>query len=431
MNAQRFPVQPPLPTDSPRASWLLSWGQSWDRFWFAPADPTLLGLIRICTGLLALYTIVAYTFDLQAFFGKEAWLNLELRKKQVDEAPLTVSAWNRPETPDSMKQPPAVAGTQAEKDYVERYRQRWGSAPPGPFPASAAEEKAINDYRAYWGVDPRDAYVMGSPVWSIWFHVTDPTHMLIVHGLFVLATFCFLIGFCTRSMSIVAWFAALSYIHRTPVVLFGVDTMMAITMTYLMIGPCGAALSVDCWLRRRRAPADGTNETVQPSVSANVALRLLQVHVCFIYAAAGLAKLQGLSWWSGTAVWGTLVNFEMSPMRFGLYYSLMYLLASNYFWLQLVLTAGTYFTLFFEISYPFLIWGQRTRWLMLLMAFFLHGCIGTLMGLSTFALMMLVMNMAFLPDSFVHGLLHRLRWHTGRREEEISASDPLPVPVAR
>ena len=28
----------------------------WDAFWFRPADPTLLGLLRILTGLMLLYT---------------------------------------------------------------------------------------------------------------------------------------------------------------------------------------------------------------------------------------------------------------------------------------------------------------------------------------------------------------------------------------
>src|SRR5262249_53271185 len=29
--------------------------QGWNRFWFTPADPTLLGFMRICCGLVVLY----------------------------------------------------------------------------------------------------------------------------------------------------------------------------------------------------------------------------------------------------------------------------------------------------------------------------------------------------------------------------------------
>ena len=51
------------------------------------------------------------------------------------------------------------------------------------------------------------------------------------------------------------------------------------------------------------------------SVSANFALRLLQIHVCIIYAAAGLSKLPGAKWWDGTAIWYTIANFEFAPMQ--------------------------------------------------------------------------------------------------------------------
>src|SRR5688572_8934628 len=51
--------------------------RAWDRFFFTPADPTPLGVIRICGGLLILYVHLAYSFDLQAFFGKDALLSLE------------------------------------------------------------------------------------------------------------------------------------------------------------------------------------------------------------------------------------------------------------------------------------------------------------------------------------------------------------------
>ena len=60
------------------------------------------------------------------------------------------------------------------------------------------------------------------------------------------------------------------------------------------------------------------------------------------------------------------------------------------------LTSGGLFTLVFEIGYAFLIWRPKLRWLFLGAAIILHGGIGLFMGLKTFSLMMLVMNMVFL-----------------------------------
>jgi hypothetical protein len=51
---------------------------SWDAFWFAPADPTLLGLIRILTGLMLLYTHAVWGLALPEFFGRASWLSPRL-----------------------------------------------------------------------------------------------------------------------------------------------------------------------------------------------------------------------------------------------------------------------------------------------------------------------------------------------------------------
>lgn len=50
---------------------------AWNRFWFRPADPTLLGLIRLCTGLMLVYTHAVWGLELEAFFGPNSWLSPE------------------------------------------------------------------------------------------------------------------------------------------------------------------------------------------------------------------------------------------------------------------------------------------------------------------------------------------------------------------
>ena len=47
----------------------------WDAFWFRPADPTLLGLLRILTGLMLLYTHAVWGLVLAKFFGPASWLS--------------------------------------------------------------------------------------------------------------------------------------------------------------------------------------------------------------------------------------------------------------------------------------------------------------------------------------------------------------------
>lgn len=48
---------------------------AWDRFFFRPADPAPLGLIRIATGLLLLWSLGWLGTDLRGFLGSEGWVD--------------------------------------------------------------------------------------------------------------------------------------------------------------------------------------------------------------------------------------------------------------------------------------------------------------------------------------------------------------------
>src|SRR5688572_15558704 len=118
--------------------------------------------------------------------------------------------------------------------------------PPPAYPASDKEKQDVYDYMArHGGIDPRLTYALGQPAWSLWFHVTDPTAMRVIHVLVIIVALMFTVGLGTRVTSVLTWMTSLWYIHRNPVLLFGVDTMMVILHFYLMIGPSGAAISVD------------------------------------------------------------------------------------------------------------------------------------------------------------------------------------------
>src|SRR5436190_24258145 len=66
---------------------LLQIARAWDRFWFKPADPLPLGVIRVFTGLVILYVHLIYSLDLLAMVAPDGWLN----KPTVD--------WLREEVP--------------------------------------------------------------------------------------------------------------------------------------------------------------------------------------------------------------------------------------------------------------------------------------------------------------------------------------------
>jgi hypothetical protein len=370
--------------------------RGWNRFWFNPADPTPLGVIRILCGLMVLYVHLAYSYDLMSFHGPHAWIDARIMDEFRNEAPIVGPTFSWEE--------------------------------PLPPPTTSPEDV---DYAKKWGMLRSQAFAIGHPLFSIWFHVTDPTWMWICHGAMLLIMLAFTVGFCTRVTAVLTWLSILSYIQRAQTSLFGMDTIMNLTVFYLMIGPSGAALSVDRLLSRywqtRRIREKGDvlppSDAPSPSVTANLAIRLLQVHVCFVYCASGLSKLQGQAWWSGTAPWSTMANYEFSPMYLQYYMNSIHFLVNHRWLWELMMSSIAIFTLVFEVGFPIFMllaylvkkpWGRSLRWFVIGAAVLLHLGIAVFMGLVTFSLMMLVAVCAFVPAEAWHRLFERLHLEDGR-----------------
>jgi hypothetical protein len=266
------------------------------------------------------------------------------------------------------------------------------------------------------GIDPRKVDSKGIPIFSVWFHVIDPDWMVVVHIGIIFIMLLFTLGIATPITGVLTWLGAVSYIHRAPTALFGQDTMMNILLIYLMVGnilpgPGGAALSVDRLIARWRARRLGLDfpNRPQPTVLANVAYRLIQIHLCLIYAFAGTSKLQGSTWWTGTAVWWTMANHEFAPLNREIYRRFLLFLTQHRPLWELMMTGGNMHTLFVELCFPFLVWNRRTRWIMLTVATMLHAGIALFMGLTLFQIFMLCFLLPFYPSETVQRLVDAIR----------------------
>jgi hypothetical protein len=309
-----------------------AFAEGWDTFWFRPADPTLLGAIRICAGLMLLYTHAVWSLALTNFFGPHGWLSPELvRAMQADES----------------------------------------------------------SYSFWWSV----------PSSALW-----PVHLA---ALAVIAMFT--VGLWTRVTSVLSLLIAISYAHRVPVAMFGLDQMNVMLTLYLTVGGSGAALSLD----RLRAIRRGAPTRPMPSVRSNIALRLIQIHMCIIYFFAGTSKLMGEAWWNGEAMWLAFANLEYQSMD-------MTWLA----WYPKLINLATHITILWEVFFCVLIWVPRIRPLVLAGAVVTHIGIGACLGMWTFGLVMLIGNMAFLPPEAVRKLVDSLK---ARRKSTPSAALKAPT----
>src|SRR6266498_3349923 len=133
-------------------------------------------------------------------------------------------------------------------------------------------------------------------------------------------------------------------------------------------------------------------ETVVPSFMARISQRTLQVHLCIIYFSTGLAKIRGIQWRNGEAIWRALMQPQFSVFD-------MSWLAS----IPLIPKLAAWSILLLEIAYVVLIWPKRSRVIWLMGISLLHLSIGLLMGLWLFATIMIIMNIT----AFGFDLLYR------------------------
>jgi hypothetical protein len=239
------------------------------------------------------------------------------------------------------------------------------------------------------GTDPDGAGPVparGRLIWSHFDYVHSPKVMWTIHIVALVVFFLLTIGLFSRTMSILAFLFAVSYANRiTPGAYFGLDKINCMLALYLIVGPCGARYSVDRLWRLRRG-----NSEVPATSSANLAIRLIQVHMCIIYLFSGIGKIQGIPWMTGDASWLSFGMYE--------YQSLDMTWISRW---PLLLNFMTHATVFWELSYCALVWPRLTRPWMLAMAVLVHGGIILALGMPTFGLVMLIGNLAFVSPKTV------------------------------
>ncbi len=249
--------------------------------------------------------------------------------------------------------------------------------------------------------------------WSFWLWL-PPGLIAPAYGLVLVVLAAFTLGLGSQVTAILAWVAIVSTNRRVPVMLFGFDNVIATWTLYLAVsGASGQAFSLDRLWRRRRQPGVNHGPPL-PSVSANLGLRLIQLHLCLIYASAGLAKLQGTPWWDGSALAMLLGNSDFRP------FDLSFLAQ-----MPGLVQFGTHLTIALELLYPILVWLPGWRPWMIAGAVGMHVAIALAMGLTEFSLVMIVGNLAFVPPGWIQSArlgLNRLR---GVQSDQA----PVPEPV--
>lgn len=274
---------------------------AWNDFWFRPIDPRGMHALRVLSGVLFIAWLLPFAGDLDAMFGLDGWFD--------------------------------------PKAYAESAR----------LPEEA---------RPSFG-------------WSVLFLCgTNPALLKAVYGLSFAVLVLFTLGIATRVTSILVWIIVVSF-TANPATSYDADPLLVMLAFYLMIGYVfiggsrRSTASRGHWAGSRAhsvLSGQGSGDAVPPSppsVAANVATRLLQVHLAIVILTSGLHKLQFGDWWAGVALWYPLYPPFVATVAEAREHMAG---AISFLW---ILSVAAYATLAWQIAFPTFAWKPAWRPLLL------------------------------------------------------------------
>ncbi|MEU0270899.1 HTTM domain-containing protein [Streptomyces sp. NPDC006307] len=307
-------------------------------------------------------------------------------------------------------------------------------------------------------------------MWSdstVWFEI--------VYAVAMLSSVLLLIGWRTRTMSVLFMAGVLSLQNRSIFMGDGGDNVVHLMAIYLVLTRCAQVWSLDA-RRARRAPrgtggpgsrrdlvgpalwtvlalplvaatllGDRTGEPWllallwllwaaqgvwwlvcryapgEPRVlldtfanlAHNATLAVIMAEVCLIYATAGWYKIQGSRWQDGTALYYPLQLDYFTPWPF-----LSDVLAGS----GVIVMVVTYGTVIVQVAFPFTLFNRRVKNVLLVAMMLEHAGIAVLLGLPFFSLAMIAADAVFLPTVFLVWLGARV----GRGRERLLRRSKRP-----
>ncbi|MGI6879937.1 HTTM domain-containing protein [Microbacterium sp. gxy059] len=177
------------------------------------------------------------------------------------------------------------------------------------------------------------------------------------------------------------------------------DNAFRILFFFLLFTDHSARFSLDA--RRRAKPRVGSSRVLRvidgepflpvwfTNALHNLALVIITVQVCFIYAAGALFKAGGDPWKNGTAVYNAL-----TVERYAIWPEINELITA---WAPMAAAAAVG-SIVLQMSFPFMLLNRFTRIIALFGILSFHVAIGLFMGLPWFSMTMIAADAIFIRD---------------------------------
>ncbi|MEE1783987.1 HTTM domain-containing protein [Streptomyces sp. SP17BM10] len=281
------------------------------------------------------------------------------------------------------------------------------------------------------------------------FHQTDWSSILTLsdsqayfeacYALALIASVLFVLGWHTRAVSVLFAFVVASFHAKAIFMTDGGDNLILLMALYLPFTACGRRWSLDARRARirssagkaerpagSRGPRDpvghlGYARQLLTTVLHNCGMFVIAAQVCFLYGSAGLYKVQGGSWGSGTAL-----HYVLNLDLFRPWPALSLLVDSR----PMLVAVASYATVLLQVAFPFVLFG-RYKYLVLALLLGMHVGIAVLLGLPVFSGAMIIADAVFLPDrfwTFVGHACRRTGEQTGGRVGTLSTAEASPAP---
>jgi hypothetical protein len=226
------------------------------------------------------------------------------------------------------------------------------------------------------GVTEREYGACLRTLMDFFFH-TENDSRLFISGAILLNIF-FLLGLYTRISGLLLFFCLWMIRSADMLIMDGADNVLWIMLPLLSFTD-----STPLWKHQKQKPPteviiDAPSTFLRDRVSRMACLGIV-LQLCLIYFFTAAEKLAHTVWLDGTALYYILRLDDFRPGKLNIN------LTTN----GLLVAAGTYLTVVWEASFPFLIWFTKGKKVAVIVGLILHLAIFILLRIDNFSFVML------------------------------------------
>lgn len=207
--------------------------------------------------------------------------------------------------------------------------------------------------------------------------------------LIIILAISYLFAFGGRIVGVILFLLIINLKIRNGFILDGSDNVIQVVFPFLILSDN---------LKRFRFFETNLIATNFSKLISSIFVFGIMIQVCFVYLFKALAKLQGELWLNGTAIYYTMRVKDFMATDWNIP------LTENHYFVVL----GTYFTIFWELAFPFLIWFRKTKYYILFFGVVLHVGIWIFMRIDNFSWVMISTYFVFISDEEYSNIYNKI-----------------------